>query len=385
VWGNCSGSIIASHGADDTWSLASDEGTAAHWVGSETLTGWVRNRATPPDCSAMLGRVAPNGSVIDDKMVEGAQIYCDVAVEIITQRGAGADVLIECRVDMPQIHKLNAGTLDLAIVAKWRANDLEYMTIDLIDYKHGHRQVDAVGNLQLVDYLAGLAHKYGIDGWLDQRVGFSARIVAPFSYSGKGPVSEWTGTLSDLRSYFNQLRAKAEEAYTNPTFSPGKWCRDCPAVMRCDAAKRWLYEWADYANSPYVIDTMSGPALATELALLNDAGAVLKKRAEAIDDELVHRVRGGAADTGLALQATSGHNAWTIPPAQAIAIGQLFGVDIARAGALTPTQATQKVHKDLRLAFGEVLKTTTAKPAGKMKLIPAADSITARAFARPTE
>ena len=386
VWGHCSGSIIASQGADDTWSAASDAGTAAHWVGSTTLEKWqASKRATVPDCAAMLGQVAPNGVVIDEAMIEGAQVYVDDVTAVVLAQGGG-DLFIEHAVIMPKIHEKNAGTLDAALVRMWATDhDRRFMTIDIWDYKHGHRAVSAEGNLQLVDYLTGLMQQYGLNGSHDQFVQFTARIVQPFAYSGAGPVSSWTGVMSDLRAHVNKMHEKAEEAYAGPRLSPGKWCRDCPAVMRCDAAKKYVYAWTDYANSPYVIDSMPLAAMVTEREILADAMGVMKSRLNALDDVLTHRISDGAAGTGLALQATSGNNAWTVPVAQAVAIAQQFGADIAKAGALTPTQATQRVPKDLRLQFGEVLKSISARPAGKMKLIRAEDSIAAKAFAKPKE
>ena len=142
---------------------------------------------------------------------------------------------------MPDIHEHNWGTIDFAVVLP----GLIYIT----DYKHGHREVSARDNFQLIDYLAGLVHEHGIDGLADQHTQVVIRIVHPFCYTAESSVSEWRCMLSDLRPYFNQLTAKAHDAFNNPTFTSGPWCRDCKAVLRCDTAKAAAHSLIDYAKN----------------------------------------------------------------------------------------------------------------------------------------
>lgn len=375
-WGHCSGSVMANRHAPNLDSEESRKGTAVHWVGAECLIGWRKQDGGCPSCFDWTGLSAPNGVVIDDEMTEGAQIFVDDVLQVAQEHGALRDMLIEHRVFMPQIHKDNWGTLDCCIPL------LNKGVIYLWDYKNGHRENHAKDNLQLIDYLEGLANELNIDGHQDQDIRVVFRIVQPFCYKAMGAIDEWSCMLSDLRPYFNQLHAKAHEAMTNPSMSSGPWCRDCHAVRTCSAARKASYNLIDYVNEPYEMDTMDGATLAIERRILSSGLVAAKARLEAIEDDLRHRINKGATDTGLALRTTSGNLAWSIPADQAVALANMFHGDIAKPGVVTPTQAKTMVPRELRSQFEQVLKTVTRRPSGGLKLIDAENTIGARAFQR---
>lgn len=375
-WGNCSGSVMANMHAPNLDSEESLKGTAVHWVGAECLVAWQKQGGGCPSCFDWVGRQSPDGVVIDDEMAEGAQIFVDDVLQVAQEHGAIRNMLIEHRVQMPRIHLQNWGTLDCCIPLMNKG------IIYLWDYKNGHRENHAKHNLQLIDYLEGISNELNIDGTADQHIRVIFRIVQPFCYKTRGPIDEWSCMLSDLRPYINQLHDKAHEALTNPTLSTGEWCRDCKAIRTCSAARRASYNLIDYVNEPYEMDTMDGATLATERRIIQGGLVAAKARLEAIEDDLKHRVNNGATDTGLALQATSGNLAWSIPPEQAVALASQFQGDITKNGVVTPTQAKTKVPRELRSQFEQVLKTVTRRPSGGLKLIDADDTIGARAFKR---
>lgn len=372
-WGNCSGSVAAQANAPNLETEDSRRGTAVHHLGAIVLTN-IKLGGSPHMPYEYVGHGAPNGVVIDDEMAEGANVYVDDVFAVALQYSALHRLLVEHRVHMPQIHEQNWGTLDCALPL------LEHNLIYIWDYKNGHRENRAKHNLQLIDYVAGLITELGIDGVQDQSIRIVFRIVQPFCYKADGPIDEWSCMLSDLRPYFNQLRAMAHEALTNPKLSTGAWCRDCKAVKSCSAARRANYNFIDYANEPYEMDSMSGADLATERLILKGGLAVAKARLEAIDDDLKARIADGAVDTGLALQTSRGNLDWSIPPDQAIALAGQFGTDIAKLAAKTPTQAKAAVPRDLRAQFAQVLATVTRRESGGLKLVEAGDTIGARAF-----
>jgi len=373
VWGVCSGApLAAKHAPADRWDGRTEDGTAGHWVAAEVLA--LLRDGTPSACDDYVGQTAENGVVIDAHIAEGAQVYVDDVAEVMDQQATEYDMLIEERVDMPRIHALNWGTLDLSIVSRATA------TIWLWDYKGGHRFVDARHNLQLIDYVEGLVERLGIAAsaahWF---VRF--RIVQPFAYRESGPVVEWAVRLPELRPFLEQLKRQAVESQTNPTLTAGLHCRDCPANGRCTTAKEFLYAWGDYTRRPYAMDGMSAPQLATERKLLQDMLSVGKDRLAAIDDDLTARIQtDGGAGTGLALQAGAGREVWRVPYEQVLAFGQQFGADLKKHETITPQQARALVPKALKLAFDSVVKNITKRPVGSLKLIDAADSKTARAF-----
>jgi len=351
IWGHCSGSVLAQQSAPNIDTQQSKEGTAAHWVGSECLKAWQSDKLGDLTTAEWLGRVDPDGVVIDEKMAEGAQIYVDDVLAIAQKHYKVKDLWIERRVSMPQIHAENWGTLDAGLPM------LGHKVIYLWDYKHGHSEVGAFGNLQPIDYLAGVMDALNIDGSQDQEIEFVIRIVQPYCYSANGPVSEWRGYLSDLRPYINQLTHQAHAAFNDPTFTAGKHCRHCTANGACATARKYMYAWADYVNEPYVIDNMTAHDLATERELLSDM------------------------DSNLSIATAEGRLNWNkeIPVDQIITVCKQFGVDGQKNAAITPTQATKLVNADMRDTFKEVLKTFASRTKS-LTLIPADESITSKAF-----
>lgn len=374
IWGHCSGSVFAQSGKVDKVDERTRLGTAAHWVGSEVLNAFARKTDGSLLCSDYLGKQAPNGLVVDEEMVEGADIYVHDVLEVCQRFGALQSLLVEHRVHMPHIHPENGGTLDSAIYLP------DKKLIFIWDYKHGHRECDPKENLQLIDYLAGLVNQYQINGAQDQEITVVARIVQPFCYYADGPIREWVCRLSDLRAHWNVLHSQANEALTNPTLTTGKWCRDCIAVGTCSAARKAAYNFIELVNQPYQMDEMRPRDLAVEREILKTGLAVAKARAEAIEDQLQHLVRDGDLESGLALETSLGRLEWTVPPAQARAVFLQFGVDIDKEAVQTPTQAKAAVPKELRPHVDQILKNFTHRPAGALKLVPADQSRTARAF-----
>lgn len=370
-WGHCSAQPMVAQAAVNVETDATRAGTAGHWVVSECLGNW--KAGTDSLCKDWVGQTAPNGVVIDETMAEGAQAMVSDVLGVAHAHGM-PNMLIEHRVHMPQIHKDNWGTLDVAVPL------LREGLIYLWDYKAGHRHVDVEGNLQLINYAAGLVNELNMNGYDDQHITVVFRIVAPFCYQAPGDTHEWRVKLSDLRGYFNQLNAKAHESRDSPCMSSGAWCRDCPAVGICAVGRKSIYNLIDYVNAPCEIDCMDNEAKAVERGVLTRGVALAKSRLEALEADLTDQVSKGAVVPGLALGTSYGREKYTIPVTEAIALASQFGVDAAKPGVLTPKQMKAAAAPALRAALGQVLKTVTERPAGGLKLINADDSIAARAF-----
>jgi hypothetical protein len=383
-WGHCSGSIMANMQAVDTEHPRTRAGTASHWVASECLARWVDPNGGACFCADWTEAEAPNGVIVDDEMVEGAQIFVDHVLQIAQKHGAMQRMLIEHRVAMPHIHAQNWGTLDLCIplLDVEAGGRVVGGLIYMLDYKFGHRENKAFANLQLIDYLAGICNEYNIDGAAEMHVEVVFQIVQPFCYHGGGPVDEWRVCVADLRGYINQLTAKAYEAFDGPTFSSGPHCRDCLSIGTCATARKSHYSLIDYTNDPCVIDSMTGQDLAVERALLKQGATTLGERLDAIDAELRHRIGKGEDGGGLALESGEGNLAWTVPPAQAVLFAKQLGIDAGKPAVLTPTQTLAKAPKEMKGAVQAALKAVTKRPTTGLKLIKAADSMTARAFSK---
>lgn len=382
-WANCSGSVMANATAPDTEVPRTRAGTASHWVVSEGLEYWKKQGLGSCTANEWHDSLAPNGVAIDDEMCEGAQVFLDNASEIVQRHDALQLMLVEQKVEMPHIHPQNYGTLDLAIplLNYERGGRVTSGKIYLLDYKFGHRANSAFANYQLLDYLQGLVKLYNIDGEAEQFIEVEFQIVQPFSYHAANKIDTWTESVANLRGYVNQMIAKAQEAFTNPSFSSGPWCRDCRAIHRCQTAQKGNYSLIDYVNDPCVILNMNGSDLATERAILEQGITTTKARLEAIEEELRHRLnKGEAVDSGLALQSAYGNLGWDVPAKQAIALASMFNVDAAKADILTPTQTIAKASKEMKPLLKKVMKNISSRPPKGLKLIEAKDSFTARAF-----
>lgn len=377
VWGNCSAAVVAAMQNPTPDTPQTMEGTAAHWVASSCLD-LIRDGGEA-DAQEFIRQKAPNGVVIDDKMAEGAQVFIDEVYEHVCRLSEPkADWFIEERVHMPHIHGQNWGTLDAALYLP------ERQVLFVWDYKHGHRQNDAEGNLQLIDYVEGLRAELAVDGIQDQELTVVIRIVQPFCYRRNGPVDEWVVKMSDLRAYANRLRSKAEEAFTNPVMTTGLHCRDCPGKTTCAARRRVDYSLIDECDKPLQFDVMDNGQKATEYEILRDGIEVAKKRLDALHDELTHEIVSGNVVPGHAMETAEGRLKWNdgVSPQQANAVANQFGFDISKLEVKTPTQAKQAAPKALRVQFGQILKTLTHRPPGGLKLVKAKDSKAAKAFKR---
>lgn len=381
-WGHCSGSVAANATVPDTTTLRTLAGSASHWGVSECLE--FLKKGDQAQASDWLGAVCPeNGVVLDEEMCEGAQVFIDEVMEVVELHNARSSMLIEQKVFMPQIHEDNHGTLDFALPLFNRDPDGRIASgkIFLFDYKYGHRENKAFANFQLIDYLQGLCAYFNIDGVAEQFIEVEFRIIQPFSYHAENKVDVWRVSIADLRGYVNQLIAKAREVYEGPSFTSGPWCRDCKAILRCQTAQKGNYSLIDYTNDPCVILNMNGEDLAVEKGILEQGLVVMKARAEALDEELKHRLnKGQAADSGYALESAYGHNAWNVTAAQAIAWASAFGLDASKQDVLTPTQTVALAKGKMKPIVKEAMKSMASRPPKGLKLVKAKDSKFARAF-----
>jgi hypothetical protein len=376
VGGRCSGAYRANQDAPERYSPESDEGTAAHWVASECLRMRCEPNGGNPVANFWIGEKAPNGVVIDSEITEAVQVYVDHVMRLCQETGGLRKLLIEHRVHAPQLHPENWGTLDTALFDDAKG------VLYLVDYKHGHRYVPAVENLQLVNYVAGLINEMKFNGLDDQQITVCLQVVHPRCYhSPAGPVSEWRVKMSDLRPYFNQLSHKMVEAETSPTLTTGEHCRDCPGQLDCRAARLAGYRLFDYVRQPYDMDRMSTAHLAVEYDLLERGLTAARARFDAVAADLKHRLQNGdAAGSGKALQSTEGRRKWNVADAVVILTGQQFGIDARKPGVVTPEQFIKAAPPAMRTAVSQAVGGFSSRPPGELKIIDATDSITARAF-----
>ena len=303
------------------------EGEAAHWVTQMQLQG------TP----VAIDTQAPNGTAVTLEMLEGAQLVQD---DVRAQLGADwqSRLFVEHPLQIPRIHAQNYGTPDYRA---WGRLPDGRLKLWLWDYKFGYRLVEAFENWQLIDYVAGALSEAQIDGLQEQNVVVDMRIVQPRSYHAQGSVRNWTVKASDLRTYWNRLEMAAEDATSIiPTASPHMdVCEECPGRHACQAVQRVAYIAGDRGQMG-VIHDMPPEAMGQELRALKRAQALLDARVTGLEAEVTALKKAGKSVPLWALESTPGRLAWTKGNAEVLAVGQMFGLDLAKpVEPITPTQA----------------------------------------------
>lgn len=375
IWGRCSGSPgqrppLHARRKVETYRASA---LAARWLAASCLNTWrgsgvITGSITP---KSYVDDSAPNGVVIDQQIAEGVEVYTADVMDIVGCRAVGnAELLVEKPVEMPQIHPSAQGL----VPAAFRMSNVIYLWL----YKNGHSRVEAVDNLEIISYAEGLRELYQIGDQEALRVQIVARIVQPFAYDRRGPISEWSFMLSDISDQIRQLHLKALEAKTDPRLTSGTHCRYCPAHGKCSALRGAVGNMIDFIDSPMYFDDMSAADLAVERDMLIRGQTQLKARLEAIEDDLTYRVKRGD-DCGLSLVDVPGRLKWSVSTEQAIAAAHLFEVDISRPHCDTPAQARKRVPSKARKSFDCAIKALTQR-SSSLKLVSSDDTPTAKVF-----
>ena len=336
------------------------EGHAAHWVFAEMLAGRI----------VCEGQVAPNGVVVTEEMVEGAELVVDTVRARIP---AGVPLHVEERVAIARIHPQCFGTPDI-----W-AYVTQTGVLEVIDYKFGHRFVDEYENDQgiaytagIIDHLAELMQKG--PGLIDQMIKVNFTVIQPRCFYKGAPVRTWSVLASDLRGHINQLAGAAELALMpNPPAVTNSECRDCPGRHACPALQQAAYADAEFATRSSPVE-LAPAAASLELRMMEHALERLQSRVEGMREAVATYIRQGHAVPWHRAEQGYGRTQWTIPAEQVVAMGSLMGVDLSKNGAKTPTQA-KKAGVD-----EAVIKAYSVTPLGSVKLAPVNPADARRVF-----
>lgn len=348
AWSTCAmwPSMNEAYPQDD--SLESLEGTAAHWV-------WEQMLGRLP---VAVGDVAPNGHIVTQEMMEGAQLYLSVLPDV------GYEFLIvEVPVAIPSVHEKCYGTPDT-----WYF-DPATKTIYLYDYKFGHRFVDEYENLQCIMYAEGimnrLAMQYKIKpGIFDQYVNVVITIVQPRCYYKGEPVRTWEIKGSDVRGYINKLREAAERALSpDPVATTNEEaCRNCPGRHACPALQLGAYSDLQYSTQSSPVE-LPLSAASLELKMMENGLARLQARVEGMREFVASQVAKGGYSAYYRLQDSFGRRTWNKPDEEVLAIGDLFEKDLSKRSVITPTQALKiGIDESVIMAYSYI-------PKGEPKLV----------------
>ena len=231
----------------NTSSKYADEGTAAHFLGSECLTAGVNALAhkgkfihvADGECRFIDGAISPSFEV-DADMVRHVQVYLD----IVRDYAKSGPLLVEQSLPIDHITgEANAeGTGDAVILP-----DGEIIVIDL---KYGQGlEVSAEDNGQLKMYALGALKKYEMLGDYTR-----ARLVIVQPRINTKP-SEWDTSIDDLVAWGEETSKRAKTALIALEFRanwmgreyqylvPGeKQCHFCKAKATCPALSARIIE-----------------------------------------------------------------------------------------------------------------------------------------------
>lgn len=321
----------------------SKDGTAAHWVVAEMLAGRTVD----------TGQIAPNGVMLTDEMVEGAEMMV-ADVRRTDAEFVGHSPRVEETVAITSIHPLCWGTPDV-----WRFKPYKLI---IWDFKFGHRRVDVFENWQIIEYSAGILDAVGINGVSDQRTDVEFRIVQPRCYVGGPPITSWSCKASDLRGYFNTLRnAEAAAMEANAPCIVGPECRDCKARHACVAAQSAAYASMDVAYSTVPFD-LPPDALGAELRYIDRAIEKLNARRTGLAEQTLSLLKRGVPVPFYRAEPSTGRERWAKPDAEIAALGRMLKVQIVKEKPITPKQAVDAgIPVDVVKAYSEI-------PVGETKL-----------------
>jgi hypothetical protein len=324
---------------ETTPSPHAEEGTAAHWVVETTLRG------TPPAEDAL----APNGVLVTDEMLEGAEDVVATIEHDLKPFGMGlGDVAVEQPVKCLSVHAECWGTPDYRAWVPSTRTPNGRPRLYVWDYKFGRTVVEAHDNPQLAAYASGCVDAMRL---ADTAVDIVLNIIQPRAYHRAGTVRYWAAAASDYRAVINIAAAAATEALgERPRTATGPECEYCTARHACPTLQKVGYRTVDMAGDSQPVG-LPPEALGLELRTLRHAAERLNARITGLEQQVEHLISAGHFVPGWAMERGRGRTVWAQPPAQVIAVASAMGYQIAKPAApLTPKQAVKAGMPEILVA-----------------------------------
>lgn len=356
-WVACPGSVVLAEQFPDESGPAAIEGTAAHWLAAEVLTGG--------DISTLT--MAPGGVPVTDEMKEHVGVYVRHVLSLVGGYGDHTVWKTEFRLEAPSVHPENWGTLDFALF------DAKQKVLYVIDFKYGHRPVEVFENWQLLNYAAAAIDHLGPQVAPDTSVRLV--IVQPRAYHRGGPIREWVLRAGDVGRYTRRLNEAAVEALgDHPSTNVGPHCKYCPARVGCKALQQAALDATDQAADAVPLD-VTPDGLGIELSLLKRASEALAARIAGLETAAMAEIRAGKVVPGWIIESTVGREEWAVSAAEVVLLGEMMGVSLAKsAEPVTPAQA-RKAGLD-----PTVTAQYSRRKTGESKLVPVNTTDARRAF-----
>lgn len=222
-WMACTASAYEALKEEPRSSEAAAEGTAAHFVASESL---IQN-ADPASWIGITIQVDGYEFEVDEEMVEAVAVHCDYVRSRVAEASGEVHVEVECDLT-PALRDLHPDFGGMADTVIYYPDDKH---LEVVDYKHGSGVwVASEDNPQLKYYALGALLRSGAPA---NQV--TCTIVQPrcMADADAEVIRSWTFDTIDLIDFAADLQEAAEKAKTDPEYVVGDHCRFCPVRYRC--------------------------------------------------------------------------------------------------------------------------------------------------------
>lgn len=346
-------------------------GTASHELFVPMIESMARGHVNFPQPDQVIGQTASNGVEWDQASYDGALMFSE-EVERIMRDTDCYNPIVEQRVMIPRIHSELWGTPDCRLFSPKK------MTLYMLDYKYGHRPVEAFENYQMIEYTIGCIDEL-IEGKkiTDESINVEIIIVQPRAPHWQGPVRRWTVNGAELRGYANTLYNVEHAALSGEsTCNTGPECRDCSARHACGTLQAAGGAVMDFVNKPIPVD-LDPMALSTEITLLRRAYELLSARLEGLEAQAEGIIQIGGTVPGYSLAQGYGRKKWTVGNDEVFTLGDLMGIDLRKPPEpVTPTQAQKAgIDESVILDYSTIPRTSA-------KLVQSDKTIAAAVFAK---
>lgn len=324
----------AAFGSGDT--LATEEGTAAHWVVEQALLEFKATGSTSVNFDKYVNAKADNDVYVTEEMIGHAQDSFYHMVSLVKNQCNFDTMEIEGRVHMQIVHPTDCwGTLDFGFY------DEATRTITIRDFKYGFGIVDEHQNYQLFLYMLGMIAKY------PQAVRFDLGVCQPRPYHRLGPNRNWTGEICNTQDMFDKVVRTVKELQSGAVQTrAGNHCRYCPVQYKCEAFQRSTMNALDVTMPPS-INELDNQGLYKLYSVLDGAEKRVKHLKTAISDTISAKIDSGERVAGLTIESKMGNSYWAVTDKKAIEVCKMLGIDnVATIKAKTPISVLNSLKKD---------------------------------------
>lgn len=328
IWIKCGGYVKAATDYIERYgklrSPSADEGRMAHGVAEFALRGYLKGNASG---YVILERWADKVVPVDMRIkVDRYVRYCLDCCEV----GESPLTWVENKIDCTFLDDSAYTRVDFACYHPERE------TLMVMDFKFGHRQVEAQDNPQLIIGARALIDRL-------EALGHTVNIVNLMIYQPNGPMASMP--LDEIVTSADAVMADSEaikRIYHSESddLVPGKHCRYCETRGLCTAVRRSLFEAWDvmgtYNEIPagYPVETLEN--MLAEVRAFKDLLRAYETGLEAL---VISHLKNGVNFPHWEYSTSLSDRKWLYPDSEIIELGRSMGVELEDTKVLSPKQA----------------------------------------------